>query len=67
MTLARRVAEFWWDFLVGDDWRLTAGVLVATGLTVLLSQVGLAAWWLLPAAIALLLARSLRGGARSRD
>jgi hypothetical protein len=21
-------ARFWWDFLVGDDWRIAAGVLV---------------------------------------
>jgi hypothetical protein len=33
MRLARGFARFWWDFLVGDDWRIAAGVVVvlATG------------------------------------
>jgi hypothetical protein len=24
----KRFARFWWDFIVGDDWRIAAGVLV---------------------------------------
>jgi len=55
----RRFATFWWDFLVGDDWRLAVGVLVAIGVTVLLQRAGLDPWWLLPPAVALLLMRSL--------
>jgi hypothetical protein len=51
---------FWWDFIVGDDWRVAAGVAVALGATALLVQAGVNAWWLLPAAVALLLADSLR-------
>jgi hypothetical protein len=55
----RRFATFWWDFLIGDDWRLAAGVLIAIGATVLLQRAGLDPWWLLPPAVALLLMRSL--------
>jgi len=55
----RRFATFWWDFLVGDDWRLAVGVLVAIGATLLLQRAGLDPWWLLPPAVALLLMRSL--------
>jgi hypothetical protein len=29
--------RFWWDFVVGDDWRIAAGVLVALGLGALLT------------------------------
>jgi hypothetical protein len=29
-------ARFWWDFIVGDDWRIAAGVLVVLGLGALL-------------------------------
>jgi hypothetical protein len=25
-------ARFWWDFIVGDDWRIAAGVLVVLGI-----------------------------------
>jgi hypothetical protein len=24
-------ARFWWDFVVGDDWRIAAGVVVVLG------------------------------------
>jgi hypothetical protein len=28
MRFVRRFARFWWDFVVGDDWRIAAGVVV---------------------------------------
>jgi len=46
--------RFWWGFIVGDDWFAAAGVAVALGLTA-----ALAAWWILPPAVALVLAVSL--------
>jgi hypothetical protein len=55
----RRFARFWWDFIVGDDWRVAAGVLLAFGLTALLATTSLPAWWLLPVAVAMVLWFSL--------
>jgi hypothetical protein len=55
----RSFALFWWNFIVGDDWRVAAGLAVALGLTYLLTREGVNAWWLLPVAIVLLLAGSL--------
>ena len=26
MRFAKGFARFWWDFIVGDDWRIAAGV-----------------------------------------
>jgi hypothetical protein len=57
--------RFWWDFVVGDDWRVAAGLAVAFGLTWLLEDQGVSAWWLLPLAVALLLADSVRREART--
>ena len=52
--------RFWYEFIVGDDWRVAAAVVVAIGVTALLTDAGVSAWWLLPlAAVATLLA-SLR-------
>jgi hypothetical protein len=59
----RSFGRFWWNFIVGDDWRVAAGVAVALGLTSLLTHNGVDAWWLLPACVALLLAESLRRAA----
>ena len=28
MRFVRGFARFWWDFVVGDDWRIAAGVVV---------------------------------------
>lgn len=60
----RRVLLGIWDFIVGDDWLTALGVVAALGLTALLAGTGAAAWWLLPAAVLVLLALSLRRAAR---
>jgi hypothetical protein len=56
----RSFARFWWNFVVGDDWRVAAGVALALILTWLLAEEGVNAWWLLPLAAALVLPVSLR-------
>ena len=60
----RAFAAFWWDFIVGDDWRIAAGVIVALAATAALAAAGVPAWWLLPPAVAALLALSLRRATR---
>jgi hypothetical protein len=61
----RAFGRFWWDFIVGDDWRVAAGIAVALGLTYVLAHDGQNAWWLLPVAVALVLAASLWRAARA--
>jgi len=58
-------ARFWWEFIIGDDWRIAAGLAVALGLCALLVHESIAAWWLLPLAVLALLAESLRRATRS--
>jgi hypothetical protein len=65
MRVLRSFALFWWDFIVGDDWRVAAGIACALALTGVLTHYGLSAWWLLPLAVAVLLGRSLQRAARS--
>ena len=60
----KRFGLFWWDFVVGDDWRAAAGVGLAIGVTAALVAAGLDAWWLMPAAVAAVLALSLRRASR---
>jgi hypothetical protein len=60
MTYLRSFGRFWWNFVVGDDWQLALGLAGAIALTALLTHNGHDVWWLLPVAVALLLARSLR-------
>jgi hypothetical protein len=65
VSYLRSFGRFWWDFIVGDDWRVAAGLAVALALTYLLAHRGSNAWWLLPLAVALLLTNSLRRAARA--
>ena len=60
----RRVLAGIWDFVVGDDWRTAAGVVVAIGATAALEGAGVTAWWLIPLAVLALLVRSLLAAAR---
>jgi hypothetical protein len=48
-----------WDFIVGDDWVTAAGVVVAGAAVAALQPAGIAAWWLIPGAVAALLTWSL--------
>jgi hypothetical protein len=48
--LLERFASFWWDFLVGDDWRIALTVVVALAATYALDQAAIQAWWLVPLA-----------------
>ena len=56
----KRFAHFWWNFVVGDDWRVAAGIAVALGVTALLATTSVPAWWVMPAAVAVVLWVSLR-------
>jgi hypothetical protein len=51
---------FWYDFIVGDDWRVAVGVVIGLAGTYGLSQANVPAWWLLPVMVAILLPLSLR-------
>ena len=51
--------RFWYDFIVGDDWRLAIGVVVALAITGLLVNAGVSAWWVLPAVVGIVLGVSV--------
>ena len=60
MSALRRFGRFWWDFVVGDDWRVAVGVVLALAASAALAASDLPAWWLLPVAVATVLYLSLR-------
>jgi hypothetical protein len=59
MTAVRSFAHFLWEFVVGDDWRIAVGVVIALGITAAVATTSVPAWWILPVAVALLLAASV--------
>lgn len=49
MKWLRKFGLFWYDFIIGDDWRVAALVVAGLALTAILVHVaGVNAWWLLP-------------------
>jgi hypothetical protein len=57
--------RFVYDFVVGDDWRIAVGVVIAFGLTAVVSHTSVVAWWVVPGAVAVLLGGSVLRVARS--
>ena len=55
----RAFGAFWYDFIIGDDWRVAAVVVAALAATFGLSKTSIPAWWVLPAAVVLVLPWSL--------
>jgi hypothetical protein len=60
MTRLVGFGRFWWEFIVGDDWRSAACVVAGIGLTAGIAAAHVAAWWVLPVAVAAILYLSLR-------
>lgn len=51
--------RFIWDFVIGDDWRIALAVAIALGVTALVAEASVSAWWILPVAVAGVLGFSL--------
>jgi len=64
LNALKRIALGIWDFVVGDDWRVALGVVVAIGVTALIATTTIVAWWVLPIAVIALLTDSIRRAAR---
>jgi hypothetical protein len=58
--------RFWYDFIVGDDWRVAVAVVVALAITSGVARTGVPAWWVLPVTVAIVLPLSLWRVARTR-
>lgn len=56
----RAFAAFWYDFIVGDDWRVAVGVMVSFTATWALSRAtSIPLWWIVPVGVVTLLPVSL--------
>ncbi|HEY7967724.1 MAG TPA: hypothetical protein VID68_11895 [Solirubrobacteraceae bacterium] len=65
MSKLAAFGRFCWDFVVGDDWRVSVEIVAAVGATAALAAGGVAAWWVLPIAVVAILYGSLRRAVRA--
>jgi len=64
----RAFGAFWYDFVIGDDWRVAGGVVLALALTFTLSHHGHpGVWWIVPVALVALLPFSIWRVTRPRS
>jgi hypothetical protein len=66
MSYLRTFGLFWYDFIVGDDWRVALGAAAAIIVTFALAHHGTNWWWVLPLAVAVVLTASVSVAARGR-
>ena len=63
----RAFGAFWYDFIVGDDWLVALGVLLALAITYAARRITDApVWWIVVAAVAILLPHSVFRATRHR-
>lgn len=63
----RAFAAFWYDFIVGDDWRVAVAVVAGLAITYGVSRTGIPAWWVLPAALVVVLPLTLWSATRPKS
>jgi hypothetical protein len=64
----RGFGKFWYDFIVGDDWRLALTVAVALGATIAVNQLADATvWWIVVGAVVAALPMSIYRGTQDKS
>jgi uncharacterized membrane protein HdeD (DUF308 family) len=67
MNWLAQFGKFWYDFIIGDDWRIAVGVVATIAGVFVAAHDGVNSWWLLPLAVAVLLAVSVLHETRRRS
>jgi hypothetical protein len=67
MKYLKQFGLFWYHFVIGDDWRIAAGVVVGLSLIAFLTHsLHIQVWWLLPVMVVVTLFLSLWHSTRRR-
>jgi uncharacterized membrane protein len=64
LSRLKAFGAFWYDFVVGDDWRVAALVVVAFAATYGVSTTAVAAWWVPLVFVAVIIPMSARRAIR---
>jgi len=55
----RGFGRFWWEFVIGDDWRLALGGGCALAVTAVVATTTISAWWVTPVVVIAVLVGTL--------
>jgi large-conductance mechanosensitive channel len=67
MKWLKTFGAFWYDFIVGDDWSIAVGVVVAVAATSLVHHTGVVSWPVVPIIVAIMLSTSIWRAQRNRS
>lgn len=67
MTYLAGFLRFWRDLLIGDDWTVAAGVVLALAIAAVIAHSVIIGWLWLPVAVAGILTESLWRAARASE
>ena len=59
MRHLRSFGHFWYDFVIGDDWRMAAAAVVILAITWLAAHHRVNLWWFAPLAVVTVVAGSV--------
>jgi hypothetical protein len=59
MRRIKAFGMFWYDFIIGDDWRIALSVVAGLIVTYFVAKTSVPAWWILPVVLAIGLPASL--------
>ena len=66
MRYLTQFLAFWYDFIIGDDWTISAAVVVTLIVVAALTRAHVHAWWVLPIAVLVFLGASVWRAAGTR-
>lgn len=67
MRWLRQFGGFWYDFVVGDDWRVALTIVLALGVSMSVTHLGHpSGWWILVLAVVVALPVSIHRATRDK-
>ena len=68
MHRLREFGAFWYDFIIGDDWRVALAVAVALATTFVVNRLtGATLWWIVVAAVGAVLPMTIYWATRNHQ
>ena len=67
LSWLRGFGRFWYRFIIGDDWTVAAAVVVGLAVTAALNAAHIAAWWVIPLTVVVMLRVTVQRSKRPKD
>jgi hypothetical protein len=66
LSWLRGFGRFWYRFIIGDDWTVATAVVIGLAVTAALNAAHIAAWWVIPLIVIVMLRVSVQRSKRPK-